>query len=556
MVQSGRSHRHATSDAGLRGQEAPKLSLPGRVRRYVAESLVKNSAFLIINLGITTVTAYGALALLTHFFSVDAVGISAAAVSASSLITTITQSGINYSLPRFLPTSNHRNALINTLNTGVIIATAIGCIIFLATPFADKMFPLGGFLFCVIFIVSSCLQAGSSVLGLVLIADRQSGKMTGANTTSNLIKVAAPLVFMTLGNIGAYISRVIGSLFSYILLARVLRQRGHRFKLELRTAALRELGRFSIGMSVATLIGGLPLMMLPIVVLSRLGAAQSAYWSIAIVIGTLLNSLPSSVTQALLPEITHHPAERKHLLIRSTFLVSGLVVPALIVTYLVAPLMTGILGGSYSTGMLPALHWLIFASFITMLNYASGAILFLAKKSMAIATVNVIDAIIVLGMAGIWATDARGVAISWFIGDIANTVFFGLFAFLALREVGFRFEDLGGPETPFVSEQVRPIPAPGSVDQAFEVLVSIAEQQRLGGNRQSYINLTEPRGLYTALALQESEQEEHQRRANASLTATRSDLYDGNPAPGRDSGIRNRQPYGMDRHERNEPGPD
>jgi O-antigen/teichoic acid export membrane protein len=555
VAQSGRSQLRETSTAGRESQEAARLPPFGRVRRYVAESLVKNSAFLIMNLGITTIAGYGSLALLTRFFSVDAVGISAAAVSASSLIISITQSGVNYSLPRFLPTSNHRGALINTLNTGVIIATAVGCVIFLATPFADKMFALGGLLFCAIFIVSTCLQAGSTVLGLVLIADRQAGKMARANTIANVVRLGAPVVFKAAGNIGAFISRVIYSLFSYIILSRILRRRGHRFKPELSRAALHELGRFSLGMSVATVIGGLPLMTLPIIVLSRLGAAQSAYWSIAIVIGTLLNSLPSAVTQALLPEITHQPDQRKRLLIRSTFLVTGLVVPALIVTYLAAPFLVGIFGGSYSAGMLPALHWLIFASFVTMLNYASGAVLFLAKKSRAITIVNVIDAVIVLGMAGGWATDARGVAISWFVGDIANTVFFGLFAYLALRQVGFRFADLGGREAASAAERVRPVGAPGSVEQALEVLTSIAEQQRLAAGRQPYLNLTEPQGLFTALALEESEREWYQRHAaEQALTQTRLDLYGSDAAPRRPAGTNRGHRHDPDGHRRNHPG--
>lgn len=571
---------------GRKSPKAPKPTVFGRLRGYFAESLVKNSAFLIVNLGISAVSGYGAVVLLTRFFSVSAVGISAAAAGASSLVISITQSGINYSLPRFLPTSRHRNALINTLNTGVIIATAVGCIIFLATPFADKMFALGGFLFCVIFVVSSCLQAGTGVLGLVLIADRQSGKMVRANTIVNITRLAAPPAFKAAGNIGAFISRVISSLFSYILLARVLRRGGHRFKAELNTRALRELGRFSIGMSVATVIGGLPLMLLPIVVLSRLGAEQSAYWSIAIVIGNLLNSLPGTVTQALLPEVTHHPAQRKRLLIRSTYMVTGMIVPALILAYFAAPIVVGVLGGSYSAGMLPALHWLIFASFITMLNYASGAILFLAKKSTAITAVNVVDAIIVLGMAGAWATDARGVAISWFVGDVANTVCFGLFAFLALREVGFRFEDLGGPEVPSVAEPVRPVPAAYSVEQAFTVLGRMAEQQRpaaaeqqpdhaftvlgriaeeqrLAYVQQPYLDVTQPWGLYTALAIRESEREWAMRRAaEGGLDQTKMDLYgsDAGPAPGgyshpgRHGGTRRGRGFDRDGEQRDYPG--
>jgi hypothetical protein len=58
--------------------------------------------------------------------------------------------------------------------------------------------------------------------------------------------------------------------------------------------------------------------------------------------------------------------------------------------------------------------------------------------------VNGINAVVVLGLVAFWATNVPDVAIAWTIGDICNTVFFGLFALLALRQVGGRWEELGG----------------------------------------------------------------------------------------------------------------
>lgn len=523
MKHSGRTHQRAAPNARSGRSEFSGRSLLTKVRSYAAESLVKNSVFLILNIGVTTVGGYGSLILLTHLYSKEIVGLSAAVVSTSTLIVSITQSGVNYSLPRFLPTSNHRGALINTVNTAVVAATAIGSVIFLLTPFANKMFALGGFIFCVTFIVTTCLQAGSNVLSTALVADRQSGKMTRANVVPNIIKVGSPPVFRPLGNIGALIARQFYNLASYITFARILRQRGYHLKIELNRESLRDLGRFSLGMSVASAIGGLPLLMLPLVIVSRMGPVQNAYWSIASTIWYLLNSLPSMVTQALLPEISYQPAQRKRLLIRSTYLVAGMVVPALIIMYLAAPILAGLFGGSYSAGMLPALHVLIFSAFITMLNYASGAILFLAKKTTPITIVNIVDAIIVLGLAGTWATDAQGVAISWFVGDVANTVLFWLFAILALREVGFRFEDLGGTEAFSATERERPASMADSVEQSFDILAAIAEQQRLARQR-PYLNLTEPRGLYTAIALSEANREWAQQQA-ADRNAQRAQVH-------------------------------
>ena len=511
MAQSGRSLPRESAGRRRRRAET-KSSLFTRAHGYIAESMVRNSAFLLINLGVTAVCSYTALSMITHMYSVEAVGISAAAVSASSLVVMLTQSGINYSLPRLLPTSNNRDSLINTMHTGVFLATVIGSLIFLLTPFADKMFALGGFLFAVIFIASTCLQGCSSLLGVILVADRESGKMASANMVPNAVKLAAPPVFTFLGSLGAFISRVVYNIFYFFILVRMLIRGGHRFKLELKGEAAHELGGFSVGMYVAAIVGGLPQMLLPLVVLSRMGAQQSAYWSIAMTIGALLYQLPSAATQALIPEISHRPAERKRLLLRSTLLVTGIMVPALIVAYVAAPLLLSFFGHSYTTGVISSLHWLIFAGFVTMMNYATGAILFVAKKSSVMTFINVVDLIIVVGLAAVWATTSRDVAIAYFVGDVGNTVLFGFFALLAIREVGGRFEALGGDQVLSATEAAR-VRSSGSLQQAFHRLSSIAEQQRLAtAHEVARYNLTEPQGLYSVLALQEAEAERQRQR--------------------------------------------
>src|SRR5262249_25442260 len=112
------------------------------------------------------------------------------------------------------------------------------------------------------------------------------------------------------------------------------------------------------------------------------------------------------------------------------------------------------------------------------------------------------------------------VAISWFIGDVGNTLLFAVFAFLALREVGFRLELLGGDEVQ--SADTAGVSMPASVQQAFDVLASIAEQQRTAFAEQRRIaeavyepnryNLTNPQGLYSVFALQDELERQRQRQ--------------------------------------------
>lgn len=533
MAQPGRSRPRTVQGDGPYTEEV-KPSLFQRMRSYAGESMVRNSVFLIMNIGITAVAGYGSLSLITRMYSVEAVGLSAAALSAISLVVTITQSGISYSLPRLLPTSKNRVSMINTVHTAVLLATLVGSIIFLVTPFASKMYAIGGSLFAVIFVVIACTQAGASVLAVVLIADRESGKMAAANMVPNFMKIAAPPIFTSLGNMGAYLARIIYNAFYYLILLYMMLRRGHPFRLELKKEAARELGRFSAGIYVATIIGGLPQMLLPVVVLARMGAAQSAYWGIAMTVGTMLYQLPSSITQGLMPEISVRPRERGRLILRSTMLVAVIIIPTLILTYIATPLLLGLFGHSYTSQITSPLRWLIYSGFVTMLNYTGGAILYLAKKSSAITILNIVDAVVVVGLAVTWAHNANDVAISWFIGDVGNTVLFAFFAFLALREVGFRLELLGGdgdqiqsvPATVSVPTTTVGIPALDPVQQAFDVLAQIAEQQRQAAGERRRLaaaiyepnryNLTNPQGLYSVFALQDAE-EERQRQRQAPL---------------------------------------
>lgn len=479
-------------------------------------------------------------------YSVQAVGVSASALAASSLIVSLVQFGTNYSLPRFLPTSKNRIALINTLHNGMLLSAVIGSAIFLVLPSTRQMYVLGGWLFAPAFIVVSCLQTGVTLFGLILVADRAAGKITAASTIPNLIKLASPYAFRFLGGLGAFIARTIYNLFQYIIIAVVLVRRGHRFRPTLRMSAVRQLGRFSIGMYLASTIGGLPQLLLPVIALSRLGAAGTAYWSIAYTIATLLYQLPSVITQALLPEISSRVTERGFLLRRAALMICALVYPALAIAYFGAPIALVLFGHQYVTGALTPTRWLIAAGFITSLNYMTGAVLFLGKKSAVVTVVNVVDAVIVLGLAGMWATTPTQVAIAWFIGDIANTVLFGLFAYLALREVGYRYENLGADEAPQaarvpvsrVSAPASHALTPASLRQAFDVLGGIAERQRMAQavstttitstgavfraldvltgvaaqQRGTVIHdpsqrhrMTEPQGLYSVLLFQEAE---------------------------------------------------
>lgn len=414
-----------------------------RVRELITESLFRNSAFLLTNVGFGALFGFFALSLLTRLYPVQAVGLTAAALSASGLISSVTQFGLNYTLPRFLPSSAHRTELINTVLTATMLAAVLGAAIFLALPVAGNLYALGGGLFVLIFMCTTSLNAGYAQLTNVFIADRSAQKLTLSLVIGSSARLAALVIFIPLGMTGAFIAQSTTGMACFAVLAVMLARQGHHFRPTLSRTATRDLRRFSVGAYIGGQIGTLPALLLPLIILARFGASQNAYWYTAMAIASQLYQLPGSIARALLPEAAHRPAERKALMRRSVIMIAAFMGPVLVIAYFAAPLILAILGHHYAVGSLAPLRLLIVAGVLSSINYVTGTVLYIAKKTFAITVINAIDAAIVLGLAATLAGNSTEVAFYWLIGEVVNVVLFTVYAVRSLREVHGRWEALG-----------------------------------------------------------------------------------------------------------------
>lgn len=413
------------------------------VRELIRESLFRNAAFLLTNVGLVAVFGFCALGLLTRLYPVQAVGLTAAATSASALISSVTQFGLNYTLPRFLPSSAHRTALINSVLTATMLAAVLGAAIFLALPVASDLHASGGALFVVVFLCATSLNAGDAQLTNVFIADRAAQKVTLATVLGSGARLAALVIFIPLGMTGAFLAQSVVAVAGFVFLAAVLIRQGQQLRPMLSRTATRDLRRFSAGAYVGGQIGALPALLLPLIILSRFGASQNAYWYTAMAIASLLYQVPGSVARALLPETAHRPAERKTLMRRSAILIAAVMAPVLLIAYFAAPLVLAILGHRYAAGSLAPLRLLVLGGVMSSVNYVTGTVLYIAKKTVAITVINAVDAVIVLGLAATLARNSTEAALYWLIGEVVNVAAFAAWAMRSLREVGGRWEALG-----------------------------------------------------------------------------------------------------------------
>jgi O-antigen/teichoic acid export membrane protein len=437
-----------------------------RVMKLWQERLFQNSAYLMANMVLGAACGFAFIAVLTRLWDPGQVGLVTTAIATTSLIGNLTALGLNYSLVRFLPEREDRSTLINLSFTLVTAATVLVTAGFLVIPGAtSKLYALGGASFVLAFLLGNVVNAVKGLAENVFIAERSAGTIFRVNILSNLAKVVLPLAFVGMGALGAYWAQTVALAGSLVLLlVTYARRRGHRFQPSLDRATLRAITPFSSAAYISTVLGGVPVMLLPLIVLGRFGSAQAAYWYTAIMVATLVFTLAGSIGQALFAEGANRPGELRQLAVRSAAVMTAVMVPVVAVVIVAAPLGLAVFGRSYQHGALMPMRLLVASGLLVSVNFIAGTLLYLCKRIWLIVAINVIDLVVVVGLSLTIAHDVTGVALAWLIGEVFNVALFCLAARWAVRRYerdesaplrGGRF-----PSTPSVSVDARYLKRP------------------------------------------------------------------------------------------------
>ncbi len=417
-------------------REAPTRNVwRDRVVTVWRERLFQSSAYLMINMVMGAAVGFVFFTVIARIYPPGELGLATTVLSATNSITTIASLGITFAIVRFLGEARDRRALVNTSTVLIGTATLVVTIVALLVPaFTGKLYALGGATFVVVFLSGTMASAWHGLAETVFIADRGAREVVWVNTIGNAARLTLPFVLLPMGAIAVYLATtgawvVAGVIFAVLL----VRNHGHRFRVQFDRGAVRTIGRFSGGSYLSNIVGSLPITLLPIVILTRLGAAASAFWYIAITIAMLLYSLPSVVSQSLMVEGAHRPSERLRLVRHSAAAIALVMLPAIAVVYVAAPLLLSVFGHEYVTGSVTALRLLVLSAVMVSINYVTGTVLYLAKRVFVITLINVVDAVVVLGLTLTVVDSVTGVAMAWFIGEVFNVVLFAIAAVMAVR---------------------------------------------------------------------------------------------------------------------------
>jgi O-antigen/teichoic acid export membrane protein len=315
--------------------------------------MVRNSLYMILNSGMQAALGFAFWIIAARLFSTADVGRASSLISATTVIAFLALLGLNSTLVRHLPTAPDRDAL---MTAGVLLVAgcgaAIGLLYVLLIPFlAPRLaFVQHQPVLAAGFVLMTAAGAINLITDSVFIATRKAGYLAvtdgGVGGITKVISVAA---LSGTGAYGLFFASAGGfataALVSLILMTTALRWRPSPRKPLL---TLKPLLRFSGANYAGNVLSLLPPLVVPLIVLDRLGASAAAYYFVAFQVATLLYSAAYAVEQTFLAEGSHAEVDWPDLLRRSLRVLMALCLPACLVLIVIAHWVMLVFGTRYS----------------------------------------------------------------------------------------------------------------------------------------------------------------------------------------------------------------
>ena len=404
----------------------------GKLGGALRNPLYRSGYALVVNTAGTTAVGVAYWAIAAHLYDKAAVGRSSALISALILLSSLAQLNLASALPRFLPQSGRRAGRLIGYSYGVSAAAALlGAVLFvLVIPRLSSQWEFLGNSAAVslLFVAAAVVWGVFALEDAALTGLQQAVVVPLENTVYGVAKLGMLLaVAALLPASGIFVSWVIPLVLivpaiNWLIFRRYART--GRFAVQASTVTPREIARFAsidyLGALLAQAYGNL----LPLLVLSALGASANGGFYIAWTITSGLSLVAVNFGTSLLVEASaapHRLAElTRGVLVRS---LAVTVAGAFVLIILAHPILA-IYGGGYThvTGLLALLATATLPRSFVQLTWTLDRV---AGRVGRAAFTQLVLAILVLG--GSWLLlhhhlGSEGVGLAWTAGNMLIAV--------------------------------------------------------------------------------------------------------------------------------------
>jgi O-antigen/teichoic acid export membrane protein len=391
-------------------------------------ALLRNSMFLMLSAALTAAIGFGFWGLVAHLYPASRIGLATSLLSAISLISYVSLFGFNSTLIRYPASGRARNgqisiALVSVAATGLLVGAAYLAGLGLISPQLE--FVRDSPWAAVSFVLFCALAAVNLLTDSVFIGARMPQYNTLVDgLIQSLVKLVMPVFLVALGAVGIITATGVGYLVAVAAsIYFMYRKLGFRFEFRVKATRLRESARYSVSSYVSTLLNLLPLLVLPTIVLRKLGSEQSAYYFMAFQIATLLSAASYAIGQSLFSEGAHDPEHVGALLRRSARIMSLIVVPAAVALALLSGPILSIFGAAYARHAQGLLVVLSLGSVAVAFNSWAANALRIVSRMRSLVVSDVVLTGTVFGLAvGFGSRGLLWMGYAWVAGNLLSGI--------------------------------------------------------------------------------------------------------------------------------------
>ena len=406
------------------------------IKKIINDSLYRNALYLMVSTGIMAVLGFFFWMLCARLFSVEEIGLATTIISVMGLIVGFSVLGLNIGLIRYLGKAKKKSYYMNTCFSLVILVTIIVSSVFILGlgKFSPRLLfiqenLLLSFSF-IFFMVIACL---SSLTESIFIAFRSAKFVLIKNSIFSILKIGFVFVFAGFGAYGIFSSWMIALLcavvFSFVVLVRKFE---YKLRFVFHDSIIRKIGKYSFGNYVAGFIGGLPLMVLPLMITNMIGPETTAYYYMAMMIAGLLFVIPGATTQSLFAEGSYNEKGLKKQVWKAVKIISLIMIPGIIVVVFFGNYILLMFGEEYSREGFRFLQIVALSGVFVGVNSIFWGIFKIRKKVKILILMSVIGALLTLGaiyFAILQGFGLIGIGIGWIIGKIIVSLIYGFLSF-------------------------------------------------------------------------------------------------------------------------------
>lgn len=392
-------------------------------RSFIDDSFYRNSSYLLINMGVSTVSGFLFVVICAHLFSQVSFGYATSLLGAVSVATAFANVGMNRTVVRFMGRSENQS---QDLVTNILMVCGSATITGVVLSFFLRSFGIKhvNALVIVIFIFTVFLLSIKPLFESAFLAIRKSSGILIENSLYSLTRLVFPLFVVGSGYVGIFSSQL-AAVFIALIACVLLLKRRHGFDLFVKPSRTSMDGkwRFAMGSYTSDLVGGLPTSVLPIIVVARLGPIDGALWYVAMQVTNVLLTVSGQVSNAMFAELSNAQGNINMVLRKASLAMYALMIPLSAFVFFCAPFILRLLHGDYVAADHVLRLMTVFA-LIGVANFITGNILQVYKKVLYLTFVNTANAVVVIFYCLLFAHNLDGIAIGWVYGEIVNFVLF------------------------------------------------------------------------------------------------------------------------------------